>query len=167
MSRRNFAILALKILGVLSSWPLEWLSVGEGVGAFQLPVRPLPPPPPRPHMKFHFSCLWNSAFLQITNKMDACADKLSWRDECRRILLFISAIFQVGAWDPGRCYIVLHYGTFSGSNLFSYWQLQGFRVNKSRIRPPKMLPSAISNNAHPVSLTTLKMVTWSYGHILI
>ena len=103
--------------------------------------------------------------MQITNKMGASADKLSWRVECRRILLFISAIFQVGAWDPGRCYIVLHYGTFSGSNRFSYWQLRGFRVNRFRISPPEMPHSPIQNNLHPVSLTTLKMASWSYGHI--
>ena len=103
--------------------------------------------------------------MPITNKMGASADKLSWRVECRRILLFISAIFQVGAWDPGQCYIVLHYGTFSGSNRFSYWQLRGFRVNRFRISPPEMPHSAIQNNFHPVSLTTLKMASWSYGHI--
>ena len=102
--------------------------------------------------------------MQITNKMGASADKLSWRVECRRILLFISAIFQVGAWDPGRCYIVLHYGTFSGSNRFSYWQLRGFRVNRFRISPPEMpivqfKTTSIQSHSLPWK--------WPLGHMVI
>ena len=134
---------------------------GEGEEAFQLPV-----PLPLPSHEVSLLLFMKFCILAI-NKWNGCIcwqKKLKGRVQ-KNPFVYIGH-FSGRRFRPGTVlYCIALWDFFLGSNRFSYWQLQGFRVNRSRIRPPKMPHSAIQNNFHPVSLATLKMATWSCGHI--